>query len=127
MAVSNVRKRLWWMGDSRECLRGFPEDVRWEIGGAIDAAECGEMHSSAKPMRGINAVEIVSDFDGDTFRGVYTTKFKDNVYVLHCFEKKSKKSRETPRRDINLIEKRLKEAEKHHRLIQDRGGRGKKD
>jgi phage-related protein len=64
-------------------------------------------------MRGINAVEIVSDYDGDTFRGIYTTKHKGIIYVLHCFQKKSKVGSKTPKLDGSLIKKRLAEAEKH--------------
>jgi phage-related protein len=65
-------------------------------------------------MKGINAVEIVTDFDGDAFRGIYTTKFGDAIYVLHCFQKKSKKGIKTPKRDLDLIEKRLKDAKQHY-------------
>jgi phage-related protein len=108
------RKRLWWLGDSRQRLRGFPEDVRSEIGFALYQAEFGEPNPSTKPMQGINAVEIVADFDGDAFRGVYTTKIKENIYVLHCFRKKSTIGVKTPQRDIALIKKRLANAEKHH-------------
>jgi phage-related protein len=56
-------------------------------------------------------VEVIKDFRGDTFRGVYTVRHADAVYVLHAFQKKSKAGRETPRRDIELIEQRLREAE----------------
>jgi phage-related protein len=66
-------------------------------------------------MRGINAVEIVSDFDGDTFRGVYTTKIKEYIYVLHCFQKKSTIGIKTQQRDLNLIRARLRDAEEHHK------------
>jgi phage-related protein len=64
------RKAVRWMGDSRERLREFPDDVRFEIGQALYQAELGERHPSACAMRGINAVEIVSDYRGDTYRGV---------------------------------------------------------
>lgn len=103
------------MGDSRERLRGFPEVVRYEIGSALRQAQFGEPHPSAKPMRGINAVEIVSDFDGDTFRGVYTTRIKEFIYVLHCFQKKSTIGTKTQKGDLNLITARLRDAEDHHK------------
>ncbi len=109
-----MKKRIFWLGDSRRRLGEFPEEVRSEIGYALFLAESGESHPSAKRMRGYNAVEIVSDYDGDTFRGIYTTRFKDSVYVLHCFQKKSKRGSETPRADLSLIEKRLKDAEEHY-------------
>jgi phage-related protein len=102
------------MGDSRKQIHGFPAEVRWEIGGAIDSAENGESHVSASPMRGINAIEVVSDHDGDTYRCMYTTKFKGHVYVLHAFKKKSTSGIKTPKREIDLIEKRLKDAKAHH-------------
>jgi hypothetical protein len=70
------RKPVGWMGDSRKQLREFPEAVRFEIGQALYQAELGERHPSARSMRGLNAVEIVSDYRGDTYRGVYTTRFK---------------------------------------------------
>jgi phage-related protein len=78
-------------------------------------AQWGETHVSAKPMQGFNAVEIVSDFDGDTFRGVYTTKIKEHVYVLHCFQKKSSIGGKTQTRDLNLIRTRLRDAELHRK------------
>ncbi len=65
-------------------------------------------------MQGYHAVEIVSDNDGDTYRAVYTTKFEDEVYVLHCFQKKSKKGGKTPKPDLDLIERRLRDAKLLH-------------
>jgi phage-related protein len=62
-------------------------------------------------MRGLNAVEIVSDYHGDTYRGVFTTRFKGFIYVLHCFQKKSKAGIKTPKRDLELIRRRFADAE----------------
>jgi len=115
MEPGKPSKRIQWMGDSKDRLRGFPEEVRYEIGSALRSAQFGESHPSAKPMRGINAVEIVSDFDGDTFRGVYTTKIKEYIYVLHCFKKKSTIGIKSQKRDLNLIRTRLRDAEEHQR------------
>ena len=56
-------------------------------------------------------MEVVKDFRGDTFRAVYTLRYAEAVYVLHIFQKKSKSGRETPRRDLELIKRRLREAE----------------
>ena len=108
------------MGDSRKRLREFPDAVRFEIGQALYQAELGERHLSARAMQGLNAVEIVSDYRGDTYRGVYTTRLKGFVYVLHCFQKKSKAGIKTPTRDLELIRKRLAEAELHLRAIIER-------
>jgi phage-related protein len=101
------------MGDSRKRLREFPDAVRFEIGQALYQAELGEPHSSAGAMQGLNAVEIVSDYRGDAYRGIYTTRLKGFIYVLHCFQKKSKAGIKTPRRDLELIRRRLAEAELH--------------
>jgi phage-related protein len=69
-------------------------------------------------MRGINAVEIVSDAGTEgTFRGVYTTRFERTVYVLHCFQKKSKRGVETPKSDLDLIKRRLRDAERHYQDV----------
>ena len=96
-------------------LREFPIPVRSEIGQALYQAELGEGHPSASPMQGINAIEIVSDCRGNTYRGIYTTKFKGQLYVLHCFQKKSRSGIRTPKRDLELIRTRLAEAELHFR------------
>ena len=101
------------MGDSRKRLREFPDPVRFEIGQALYQAELGESHTSARAMQGLNAVEIVSDYRGDAYRGVYTTQIKDFIYVLHCFQKKSKVGIKTPKRDLELIRSRLADAELH--------------
>jgi phage-related protein len=111
-------KRLEWMGDSRKRLAEFPQVVREEIGYALYLAEWGETHPSAKSMKGINVVEIVSDAGPEgTFRGVYTTKFERTVYILHCFQKKSRRGIETPKSELDLIKKRLRDAKQHHQEV----------
>jgi phage-related protein len=88
------------------------------MGQAIDDAEHGGEHPSAKTLKGFGGrgvLEIVDDFDGDTYRAVYTVKFAGVIYVLHAFQKKSKKGVATPQRDIDLIKARLKRAEEHYR------------
>jgi phage-related protein len=119
--ATKSRKIVIWTGDSRKRLRQFPEEVRSEIGYAIFQAECGESHLSAKRMQGYNAVEIVSDNEGDTFRAVYTTQFEGAVYVLHCFQKKSKKGGKTPQPDLDLIKKRLRDAKRHYEASRRHG------
>ncbi|MEH2531653.1 phage-related protein [Bradyrhizobium sp. AZCC 1588] len=59
-------------------------------------------------------LEVVDDEDGDTYRAVYTVRFAAVVYILHAFQKKSKKGSETPKRDIEVIKARLKVAEAHY-------------
>lgn len=87
-------------------------------GQAIDDAEHGDEHPSAKALKGFGGrgvLEIVDDFDGDTYRAVYTVKFAGVIYVLHAFQKKSKKGIATPQRDIDLIKARLRRAEEHYK------------
>lgn len=107
-------KPMIWVGSSRADLREFPEPVRDHIGYALYVAQCGGKHRDARPLRGFGGagvVEIVKDYRGDTFRGVYTLRYAGAVYVLHAFQKKSKTGRETPTRDMDLIRQRLREAE----------------
>lgn len=101
------------MGSSLKDLKDFPEDVKGEIGHALYLAQVGDKHEDAKPLKiipGSSILEIVDDFDGDTYRAVYTVKFKNFVYVLHAFQKKSKHGISTPQQDIELIKQRLKDA-----------------
>jgi phage-related protein len=106
-------KPLFWMGSSKRDLMGFPEDVKDEAGYALHLAQNGEHSIDAKRMQGIGrgVFEIVSNYDGDTYRSVYTIQFREAVYVLHAFQKKSKTGIKTPREDVNLISVRLKAAE----------------
>jgi phage-related protein len=60
-------------------------------------------------------LEIVADDDGSTYRAGYTVKFAGAVYVLHAFQKKSRKGVRTPKQEIDLIRRRLKAAEEHYR------------
>ncbi len=118
MSTSPIDKPLFWIGSSLKDLRGFPEEVKDEMGFALYQAQRGLMHRSAKPLRrfrGANVLEIVDDFQTDTYRAVYTVQFAGAIYVLHAFQKKSKKGIRTPRADIELIESRLKLAKEHHR------------
>ncbi|MBU6296846.1 MAG: type II toxin-antitoxin system RelE/ParE family toxin [Alphaproteobacteria bacterium] len=88
----------------------FPEPVKGEMGNVLGIAQFGGKHPSAKPWKGQGpgVFEVVEDFDGDTYRAVYTVKFHEVVYVLHAFQKKSPKGIRTTRGDIELVERRLK-------------------
>ena len=108
-------KPVVWVGSTRNDLRAFPDPVQDHMGYAIYVAQRGGKHSDAKVLAGFGGagvLEVVKDFRGDTFRAVYTLRYAGAVYVVHVFQKKSKTGRETPRRDIELIEQRLREAEK---------------
>lgn len=108
-------KPIRWLGDSRARIREFPEDVKDDMGTALQWAQRGAKHPDAKPLRGFGSagvLEVVENFDGNAYRAVYTVKFRKRIYVLHVFQKKSKTEDQTPRHDMNLINERLKQAEK---------------
>lgn len=110
-------KPLAWVGSSLKDIRAFPEEVKDEIGHALYEAQKGGKHVSAKPLKGFKGagvLEVVEDFDGDTYRAVYTVRFAELVFVLHCFQKKSKSGISTPQQEINLIHSRLKVAEEKY-------------
>ena len=107
------RKPLKWVGSAKRDLDAMPEDVKNVFGHAIDLAQAGGKYQDAKVMTGFGSagvLEVVEDDRGDTYRAVYTVKFAGWVYVLHCFQKKSKRGNETPKEDMDLIHARLKAA-----------------
>jgi phage-related protein len=106
-------KPVRWVGTSKEDLSDFPVEVRRRVGGALWEAQVGRKAPYAKPLRGFGdagVLEIVDDFDGDAFRAVYTVRFAKIVYVLHAFQKKSKRGIATPKSELELIDRRLKRA-----------------
>jgi phage-related protein len=112
-----VRKPLVWMGSSKDDLSSFPEDVKFVMGYALHLAQVGSRHLDAKPLReftGAGVLEIVDDYDGDTYRAVYTVRLAGRIYVLHAFQKKSSQGVKTSARDMNLVRQRLREAEEVH-------------
>ena len=112
--ISQPRKPLKWVGSSKRDLDAMPGDVQDIFGHAIDLAQTGGKHQDAKSMSGFGSasvLEVIEDYRGDTFRAVYTVKFARWVYVLHCFQKKSKTGIRTPKADMDLINARLKAAE----------------
>ena len=116
--MDGAARPLLWIGSSRRDLRGFPRQVRRDIGQALYAAQQGETDPAAKPLKGFggrSVLEIIADYKGDTWRAVYTVRFQEAVYVLHAFQKKSKKGIATPKQDLDLIHRRLAEAERLHR------------
>jgi phage-related protein len=110
-------KPVRWVASSKEDLSGFPKEVRGRVGVAIWQAQIGGKAPYATPLKGYggaSVLEIVDDFDGDTFRAVYTVRFALAVYVLHAFQKKSKHGIATPQAELDLINQRLKRAKEDY-------------
>ncbi|MBW4621204.1 MAG: type II toxin-antitoxin system RelE/ParE family toxin [Cyanosarcina radialis HA8281-LM2] len=105
-------RSLVWMGDSRKNIREFPEEVRASVGYALQLVQAGETPLEAKPFKGVGSgvYEIVKRYDTDTYRAVYAVKIGETIYVLHAFQKKSKKGIKTPQADVELIKQRYKDA-----------------
>jgi phage-related protein len=106
-------KPLFWVGSSKRDLLSLPEPVVDLFGFALCLAQDGRKHEQAKPLRGFGSagvLEVVEDWDRSTYRAVYTLRFEGVVFVLHIFQKKSKRGAATPKADIDLIHQRLKAA-----------------
>jgi len=117
--MSEELKPVDWIASSRKDLRSFPEEVRDDIGIALYRAQQGKKHSAAKPLQGFGGagiLEVIADYDGNAYRAVYTVRFAEIIYVLHCFQKKSRSGVSTPRQEIDLIKSRLKLAEEDYAL-----------
>jgi phage-related protein len=120
--VRPARQRpLLWISSSRRDYADFPPKVQEAFGFELFLAQTGQHPPLAKPLKGIGngVVELVEDFDGDTYRAVYTARFETAVYVLHCFKKKSKRGMKTPQSDIDLIKRRYRDAEADHAIRQN--------
>jgi len=112
--MTNPEKQLIWIGGCKKQLLALPLEVRKFFGHALDFAQRGVQHEAAKALKGFGGagvLEIVEDDVGGTYRAVYTVKFAEAVFVLHCFQKKSKSGIGTPKEDLDLIRARLKVAE----------------
>lgn len=106
-------KPLEWIGSSHKDLMALPADVRRLFGFAL-SLQSGDKHDAAKVLKGFGGagvLEVVEDDVGGTYRAVYTVKFAEAVFVLHCFQKKSKRGIATPKEDMDIIHARLKIAE----------------
>jgi phage-related protein len=113
---------LEFVGSSRDDLSDFPNDVKRCIGLALRTAQKGGRHPDAKPLKGFKGagvLEIISDFDGNTFRAAYTVRLRGIIYVLHAFQKKSRKGIKTPLNEIEKINSRLKDAEALHQIAME--------
>lgn len=113
--MERLEKRLLWVGSSKDDLLKLPVAVRKFFGHALDFAQRGEKHAAAKPLKGFGGagvLEVVEVDTGGTYRAVYTVRFNEAVFVLHCFQKKSKTGIATPRKDMDIIRARLRVAER---------------
>jgi phage-related protein len=101
-----------WMGDSRKNIFGFPEEVRKLIGDELQLIQFGGMPKDAKAFKGVGPgiIEIALKYDKEAYRCVQAVQLGEKIYVLHAFQKKSKRGIATPKKDVDLIKKRYKEA-----------------
>jgi len=120
--LAKGEKPLNWVGSSKKDFLSFPGPVKDEMGNALGLAQFGGKHPSAKPWKGQGpgVFELVEGHDGDTYRAVYTVRFRDAVYVLHAFQKKSPKGIKTAQVDIARIERRLKVAQQEYEALNDK-------
>jgi phage-related protein len=112
--MTTVRPIIW-IGSSRRDLRAMPEEVRRDIGQALYTAQQGDTDPAAKPLKGFGGARVMEIVERDrsgAYRAVYTAQLGDAIYVLHVFQKKSKRGIATPKQDIDLIRRRLAEAER---------------
>jgi phage-related protein len=114
--LAKGERPLDWIGSSKRDFLAFPEPVKDEMGNALGLAQFGGKHPKAKPWKGEGpgVFEIVEDHRGDAFRAIYTVRFRDVVYVLHAFQKKSPKRIRTARADIELVRWRLAVAQRDY-------------
>lgn len=113
-------KPVAWVGSSYKDFRAFPDPVQDAMGYALYWAQMGDLHESAKPLKGFggtSVVEIVEDYSTDTYRAIYTVRLSGVVYVLHAFQKKARKGRKTPDQEIDLVRRRLRVAEEDHKRL----------
>ena len=111
---------LYWVGSSKRDLL-LPEDVVDVFGYALYLAQIGKKHEQARPLKGFGSagvLEVVEDWEGNTYRAVYTVRFMCGVFVLHVFQKKAKRGIATPKADLDLIRDRLKAAEQVARSLE---------
>ena len=112
--MTNKEKPLERIASSHKDLMALPSDVRRRFGYALSLAQIGDQDDAAKVLKGFGGtgvLEVVEDDAGGTYRAVYTVKFAEAVFVLHCFQKKSKRGIATPKSDMDIIRARLKVAD----------------
>ena len=118
-----VLRPLVWMGTSLRNLRAFPDEAKKIIGDELQLIQFGGMPKDAKPFKGVGSgvFEVALRHDGEAYRTVLAVQLGRNIYVLHAFQKKSKKGIATPKPDVDLIKQRYKEARELAEHEQDEG------
>jgi len=118
-------KEVIWIASSRRDMRALPREVQRTFGVALWAVQTGETPPIAKPLKGFGGagvLELIEDDAGGTYRAIYTVRYARAVYVLHVFQKKSKRGATTPQRDIDLVKLRLnRAAELHAQAMKESG------
>ena len=101
-----------WLGNSKKNIQRFPPEVQKLIGDELQLIQLGDMPKDAKPFKGVGSgvFEIALQYDQEAYRCVQAVQLGRKIYVLHAFQKKSKKGIATPQKDVDLIKKRYKEA-----------------
>ena len=107
-----ILRSVVWLGDSKKNLREFPEGARKLIGDELQLLQFGGMPKDTKPFKGVGSgvLEIAVRYEKDAYRTVVAVQLGKKLYVLHAFQKKSMRGIETPKRDVELIKQRYKEA-----------------
>jgi len=126
--MNSEKRPVVYLGSTRKDLLKLPSDVRDVFSQGLYAASCGKDPVGSKVLKGFggrSVVELIEDHKSDTYRAVYTIRFKEAVYVLHVFKKKSTRGIATPKKDKDLIGKRLKDAISYHKTHFKKGGSSK--
>lgn len=106
-------KPLKWVGSSKKDLMALPAEIRRRFGFALSLAQMGDKDDAAKALTsfgGAGVLEVDDDDSNGTYCAVYTVKFVEALFVLHCFQKKTKRGISTPKADMDIIRARLKVA-----------------
>ena len=125
--MASQQKPIAWVGSSKKDLRAMPDEIQDDIGYALDLAQHGKQAGHAERMKGdlrdVIEIRAHNETGDSTFRAMYTVDLGDTVYVLHAFQKKSKKGKETPERELDLIRNRLRQACEHYEQQKKKNGR----
>jgi len=120
--MDSTEKPLHWTGNSYKELMALPKKVRSQFGHALSQAQAGQRNVAAKVLSGFGdagILEVVENNAAGTYRAVYTVRFPEAVFVLHCFQKKSTSGIATPKAHMNIIRDRLKLAAAHAQELRD--------